>query len=75
MYDGKAKFSAASTPVFSVSHDPSEINMLIWCSRNIWFFFFFYHCWKQFSPFTSFSHRHSHCQFWLQFYHVGNHWM
>ncbi len=30
---GKAEFSAAITPVFSVFRNYS--NMLIWCSRNI----------------------------------------
>jgi len=34
----------------SASQDPSEVikNMLIWCSRNI---YFYYQCWKQLCSF------------------------
>ncbi len=35
--DNQAEFSAADFQ-FSLSHDPSEI-ILMWCSRNIFFFF------------------------------------
>ncbi len=39
---GKAEFSAAITPVFSVTQPfRNNINLLIWCSRNI-------SCWKVF---------------------------